>query len=264
MSYLRRMCYTIQQLEERIIKQGQRKNAVPDEIEAALRSFREQIKGKPLFAVSGFDHPSLPVLVSEGGLSWQSMHWGLIPHWSRSWNDALELMNMTLNARAETIFEKPTFSHAVRTRRGLLPITGFYEYKHFKGKKYPHFIDWKDEEVRWLACVCDEWKDLERGELVSTFAIVTTAANLFMADIHNNPDLDGPRMPVMLEGNELLSWIENQTSVQQLNELLLPKEDYRMRAHTVKPLRGRNSPGNTLQAHLKHVYPELIEQPKLF
>ena len=126
------MCYTIQQLEERIIKQGQRKNAVPDEIEAALRSFREQIKGKPLFAVSGFDHPSLPVLVSEGGLSWHSMHWGLIPHWCRSWHEALELMNMTLNARSETIFEKPAFSQAVRTRRGLLPITGFYEYKYLK------------------------------------------------------------------------------------------------------------------------------------
>jgi putative SOS response-associated peptidase YedK len=258
------MCYTIQQLEERIIKQGQRKNAVPDEIEAALRVFREQIKGKPLFAVSGFDHPSLLILINDGGLSWQSMHWGLIPHWCRSWTEALELMNMTLNARSETLFEKPAFSHAAKTKRGLLPITGFYEYKHAKGKKFPHFIDWKDEEVRWLACVCDEWKDAERGEVVSTFAIVTTAANQFMSGIHNNPDLDGPRMPVILKADELKIWMDNQTPEQKLKDLLKPHDDDQLRAIPVKPLRGKNSPGNTPQAHSPHVYAELFEQPRLF
>jgi putative SOS response-associated peptidase YedK len=258
------MCYTIQQLEERIIKQGQRMNAVPDEIEAALRVFREQIKGKPLFAISGFDHPSLPILIDEGVLSWQSMHWGLIPHWCRTWSEALELMNMTLNARSETLFEKPVFSHAAKTKRGLLPITGFYEYKHAKGKKFPHFIDWNDEEVRWLACVCDEWKDLERGEVVSTFAIVTTAANQFMSGIHNNPELDGPRMPVIMKADELKVWMDNQTPEQELKELLKPHEDHQLRAKTVKPLRGKNSPGNTPHAFSPHVYAELYDQPRLF
>ena len=62
------MCYTIQQLEERILKQGQRKQSTPDEILESLRIFREQIKGKPLFAVSGFEHPELPVLVSNATL----------------------------------------------------------------------------------------------------------------------------------------------------------------------------------------------------
>jgi putative SOS response-associated peptidase YedK len=262
--YLRVMCYTIQQLEERIIKQGQRKNAVPDEIEEALRIFREQIKGKPLFAVSGFDHPALPILLSDDGLAWYSMQWGLIPHWCRSWTTALELMNMTLNARAETIFEKPAFVHAAKTRRGLLPITGFYEYKHVKGKKYPHFVDWSDEEVRWLACICDEWRETERGDAVSTFAIVTTQANSFMANIHNNPELEGPRMPVVLYGSELLLWMDHQTSEQQITELLKPREDKNLRAHTVKPLRGKNATGNSSEAFEKFVYSELLEQPRLF
>jgi putative SOS response-associated peptidase YedK len=145
-----------------------------------------------------------------------------------------------------------------------LPISGFYEYKHLKGKKYPHFVDWIDEEVRWLACICDEWRDNERGEVVSTFAIVTTKANSFMAGIHNNPDLDGPRMPVVLHGKELLLWMDVQTPEQQILELLKPHEDEYMRAHTVKPLRGKNSPGNHRDAALKHVYPELLEQPRLF
>jgi putative SOS response-associated peptidase YedK len=258
------MCYTIQQLEERIIKQGQRKNAIPEEIEEALRIFREQIKGKPLFAISGFDHPALPILMQDDELRWHSMHWGLIPHWCRSWTEALELMNMTLNARAETLFEKPAFSHAANTRRGLLPITGFYEYKHAKGKKFPHFVDWIDEEVRWLACVCDEWKDTERGEVVSSFAVVTTSANQFMATIHNNPERDGPRMPVFLQGPELMKWMDNETPVDQLKGLLKPNTDNQLRAHPVRPLRGKNSPGNTCEAHKQFTYIELLEQPRLF
>ena len=258
------MCYTIQQLEERILKQGQRKHSTPAEIDAALRIFREQIKSKPLFAISGFEHPAIPILTDQGGLHWQPMHWGLIPLWCKDWNAALELSNMTLNARAETLFEKSAFKHAASTRRGLLPITGFYEYKHVKGKKFPHFIDWKDEEVRWLACVCDEWKDRDRGETVLTFSIVTTKGNSLMAEIHNNPELDEPRMPVVLEGNNLLKWMSDETPLEELKQLLIPCSDRDMRAHTVKALRGKNSPGNSPEAFKPHTYAELYEPPTLF
>jgi putative SOS response-associated peptidase YedK len=258
------MCYTIQQLEERILKQGQRKHSTPFEIEEALRIFREQIKGKPLFAISGFEHPMMPILLSHGGIHWQPMHWGLIPLWCKDWNAALEMSNMTLNARAETLFEKPAFKHAASTCRGLLPITGFYEYKHVKGKKFPHFVDWKDEEVRWLACVCDEWKDRDRGETLLTFAIVTTRGNGLLAQIHNNPDLEEPRMPVILDGEDLLTWMNRETDVETLKALLKPTGDEDMRAHPVKPLRGKNSPGNTAEACKPHTYAELYEPPTLF
>lgn len=258
------MCYTIQQLEERILKQGQRKHSTPAEIDEALRIFREQIKGKPLFAVSGFEHPAIPILLSKGGIHWESMHWGLIPLWCKDWSAAMEMSNMTLNARAETLFEKPAFKHAASAKRGLMPITGFYEYKHVKGKKFPHFIDWNDEEVRWVACVCDEWKDHSRGETLLTFSIVTTRGNALMAEIHNNPELDEPRMPVFLEGQDLLTWIDSATPIEQLKQLLLPKEEPGMRAHPVKPLRGKNSPGNTPEAFKLHSYAELYEPPTLF
>ncbi len=258
------MCYTIQQLEERILKQGQRKQSTPFEIEEALRIFREQIKGKPLFAISGFEHPEIPILLSNGGIHWQPMHWGLIPPWCKDWNAALEMSNMTLNARAETVFEKPAFKHAASTCRGLLPITGFYEYKHVKGKKFPHFIDWKDEEVRWIACVCDEWHNSDRGESVLTFAIVTTRGNALMAQIHNNPELDEPRMPVVLEGQDLLKWMNAGTPVEELKKLLKTSDDAAMRAHPVKQLRGKYSPGNTEEAYKPHAYPELYEPPTLF
>lgn len=258
------MCYTIQQLEERIVKQGQRKNSTPAEIEELLSIFREQLKGKPLFAISGFEHPSLLILTAQGAMQWQAMHWGLIPNWCKDWNSATEMSNMTLNARAETLFEKPAFKHAAISKRGLLPITGFYEYKHVKGKKFPHFIDWKDEAVHWLACVCDEWTNPDAGESVKTFSIVTTKGNSLMAEIHNNPELDEPRMPVVLEGNDLLKWMNNETPVHELKNLLHPCSDSDMRAHTVKPLRGKSSPGNTPYAFKLYAYPDLYEPPTLF
>lgn len=258
------MCYTIQQLEERILKQGQRKQSTPFEIEEALRVFREQLKGKPLFAVSGFDHPTMSVLINRNGMHWEEMHWGLIPLWAKDWNEALELSNMTINARGETIFEKPAFKHAASACRGLLPITGFYEYKHIKGKKYPHFIDWEDEQVRWVACICDEWRDRDRGETLKTFSIVTTRGNSFMAGIHNNPELDEPRMPVFLQGENLLRWLSNETSLADLKSILRPADNDGLRAHTVRQLRGKFSVGNAPEASKKYDYPELYEPPTLF
>jgi putative SOS response-associated peptidase YedK len=258
------MCYTIQQLEERIVKQGQRKQTTPAEIDEALRIFREQIHGKPLFAVSGFDHPALPVLIEGKGLEWEPMHWGLIPHWCKDWVSAIEMSNMTLNARAETLFEKPAFKNAALHKRGLLPITGFYEYKHFKGRKFPHFIDWVDEAPRWLACVCAEWTDPQSNQAFLSFAIVTTVGNQLMAEIHNNPELDEPRMPVILEGNDLLTWLSPTTTMEQCKSLFQTASDDGMRAHSVKALRGKNSPGNTPEASQRFDYKELYEPPTLF
>ena len=102
------------------------------------------------------------------------------------------------------------------------------------------------------------------GETLLTFSIVTTKGNALMAEIHNNPELDEPRMPVFLEGQDLLTWIDSATPIEQLKQLLLPKEEPGMRAHPVKPLRGKNSPGNTPEAFKLHSYAELYEPPTLF
>jgi putative SOS response-associated peptidase YedK len=85
-----------------------------------------------------------------------------------------------------------------------------------------------------------------------------------MAEIHNNPELDEPRMPVVLEGNNLLKWMSNETPLEELKQLLVPCPDCDMRAHTVKALRGKNSPGNSPEAFKPHTYAELYEPPTLF
>lgn len=258
------MCYTIQQLEERIRKQGLRNQNTPEEIEKALELFRKQMTGEPLFKVSGFDHPALKLIVRDESLKLESMRWGLIPHWVKDAAQAVEMSNMTLNARGETIFEKRAFKHAAHTQRALLPVTGFFEYQHFKGKKYPHFIDWNDEEIRLLACICDEWDNPASGLPEKTFSIVTTTGNPLMAKIHNNPAVDEPRMPVILEGNDLITWLDPNSSEQQLKELIRPSSDENMRSHTVRPLRGKMASPNNEDAIKPYHYPELNEPLTLF
>jgi putative SOS response-associated peptidase YedK len=258
------MCYTIQQLEERIRKQGLRNQNTPDEIEKALELFRKQMSGEPMFKVSGFDHPALKLIVRDGDLKLESMRWGLIPHWVKDAAQAVELSNMTLNARGETIFEKRAFKHAALSRRALLPVTGFFEYQHFKGKKYPHFIDWKDEQLRLLACIWDEWENPASGLTEKTFSIVTTTGNEMMARIHNNPAVDEPRMPVILSGESLLIWLDPSATVDELQTLIKPAKDEDMRSHTVRPLRGKQATPNTQEAVRPYVYPELNEPLSLF
>jgi putative SOS response-associated peptidase YedK len=258
------MCYTIQQLEERIRKQGQRNQNTPDEIEKALELFRKQMSGEPLFKVSGFDHPPLKLIVNDEGLKLEAMRWGLIPHWVKDAAQAVELSNMTLNARGETIFEKSAFKRAALTHRALLPVTGFFEYQHFKGKKYPHFIDWKDEELRLLACIFDEWENPASGLQERTFSIVTTTGNVMMAKIHNNPAADEPRMPVILSGDDLLKWLDPDTEVEVLKSLIRPSADEEMRSHTVRPLRGKMASENNEDAVKPFNYPELNEPLTLF
>lgn len=258
------MCYTIQQLEERIRKQGLRNQNTPDEIERAIQLFRRQMSGEPMFMVSGFDHPLLWCIYREQELVIEKMSWGLIPSWNKDLKEALKMRNMTLNARGETLFEKKSFREAVKSNRCLLPITGFYEYQHMKGKNYPYFIDWSDESLRLLGCIYDVWTNPATGQLEKTFSIVTTKGNPLMSTIHNNPDLNEPRMPLVLSGDDLLTWLNPSATESEILSLIKPSSDEDMKAHTVRPLRGKNSPGNSAQASEKFNYPELNAPLTLF
>lgn len=159
---------------------------------------------KPGYFFSGFDQPQLPVLVgdtSERGngqtsVSLKPMQWGLIPSWVKSTDKARELFAYGLNARAETIEEKPMFRDAWKQSTCLIPASGFFEWKEVNKKKYPHYIQMKDASVMLMAGIFSQWMDPETGELLETFAIVTTEANALMQEIHNVKK----RMPVILEG----------------------------------------------------------------
>lgn len=160
-------------------------------------------------------------------------HFGLIPSWAK---DKARSASM-INARSETIADKPAFRDLYRSRRCLLPINGFYEWQKLTSKsKQPWYIHRADDEPIFLAGVCDTWLDPEHGHSeVDSFSLITTQANEFMADKHH-------RMPVILEPQAISRWFDRTSEPRELGELLCPSPDGILAAHRVS--NRVNSPTN--------------------
>lgn len=123
------------------------------------------------------------------------MKWGLIPSWSK---DASAGSHM-INARSETVAEKPAFRHAIKYNRCIIPVSGFYEWSHEEHEKRPHYIHLKDHEPMALAGIWEHWKT-PNGESLETFSILTTTANKLLEPLHD-------RMPVILKPSDYQFWL---------------------------------------------------------
>src|SRR5210317_2143755 len=118
------------------------------------------------------------------------MQWGLIPSWAKDPTVSYKM----INARSETAHEKPSFKQAFRSRRCIIPATGFYEWETIGKEKIPHYIHLYGGEIMSLAGLWERWKSPE-GEEIKTCTILTTAANSLVRHLHD-------RMPVILHRDE--------------------------------------------------------------
>lgn len=134
------------------------------------------------------------VRTAETGRKLVSMRWGFVPHWYRKSDDG----PLLINARAETIAEKPAFRAACRERRCLIPVTGFYEWtKDSDGVRWPWYISGPGPLA--LAGIWQSWDNGDKGA-VDTCAIVTTQANRIMSTVHH-------RMPVVITHDDWPLWL---------------------------------------------------------
>ena len=135
------------------------------------------------------------VTSDEGLRRLRPMRWGFLPHWYKGPTDG----PLLINARAETIAEKPAFRSAARERRCLIPATGFYEWtKDEEGNRLPWYIHPNDEDMLAFAGIWQVW---DKGDApLTTCAIVTTGANEMMSEIHH-------RMPVILAAKDWPMWL---------------------------------------------------------
>lgn len=217
---------------------------------------------------SGFSHPQLIIYTNDAPYKPELATWGLIPHFAKTKEEQNAIWNKTLNARGESIFEKPSFKHSAKQKRCLVFLQGFYEHYHLNGKTYPYFIQVKDKELFAVAGLWTEIVNTETGELTKTFSLVTTKANKVMARIHNNPKLQEPRMPLILLEDLQEQWlieIKDVNDQKLIEELVQPYPDNELLSYTVAPIKGKNAVGNTLNATKERVYAELsAEQGSLF
>jgi putative SOS response-associated peptidase YedK len=130
-----------------------------------------------------------------------TMRWGLVPSWSKQPMTGPPM----INARAETLAEKPSFRNALGSRRCLIPADGFYEWKkslgNGRGKKQPHYIHRPDGRPFAFAGLWECWVDSSRSLSIESCTIVTTAANLALCDLHD-------RMPVILSPADYALWLD--------------------------------------------------------
>ena len=198
---------------------------------------------KPGYVVSAFGYPELPVITSEEPELVRTFMWGLIPSWIKDEKSAREIRGKTLNARGETLHEKPSFRNAVRQYRCLIPAHGFFEW-HTAGKeKLPYYIRLKDNSAFAFAGIYDHWINPENQDEIYTFSLITTRANPLMEHIHNLKK----RMPVILTPGNEKNWINPRTTLDDALQLLEPFDENLMEAYRVSNIvsprnPNRNSP----------------------
>ncbi len=171
------------------------------------------------------------VVQRDGRNTLEAMWWGLIPVWAKD----LRIGSRLINARAESIAEKPIFKRPLKSQRCLIVADGFYEWRKQGAKKIPMFIRLKSKRPFAFAGVYDRWESSD-GERITSCAIITTTPNELMRPIHQ-------RMPVILPKKRYEEWLDpaNQ-EMDELVALLQPYPADKMLAYLVSAL--VNSPRN--------------------
>ncbi len=178
------------------------------------------------------------------------MRWGLIPSWAKD----TAIGNQLINARSETLFEKPAFRSAVKKRRCLIPTDGFFEWKKEGKKKKPYYIFLKNRQPFGLAGLWESWERKDE-ETILSFTIITTEANALIRPIHE-------RMPAIIPIENHDSWLDwEQQSPDWIQSLLVPFPAQEMTLHRVYD--WVNNPHNDTPACIEPIS-EIDEEESLF
>ena len=199
-------------------------NAKPEQIE---KEFKVGKKNANLFQPRYNIAPAQMIDVAfelENERVLSRLKWGLVPSWLK---DATTSKGL-INARAETIAEKPSFREAFKSRRCIIPASGFYEWqKKGMGAKQPFYFYLKEKEVFGFAGLWKSWVDKSTGEELETCTIITTEANEVLKPVHD-------RMPVILRPKSYDEWLDAKVKdTEKLRKLLVPYPSDEMSSHAV-------------------------------
>lgn len=202
-----------------------------DEITERFHVVVDEDKYRPVYNASPTQQ--LPVISNRDSEKLSFFRWGLIPFWAKD----PAIGNKMINARSETLSEKPSFKNLLKSKRCLVLSDGFYEWQKTAEKKIPQCIRLKDNELFAYAGLWDQWKDAE-GKIVQTFTIITCEPNQLMSPIHN-------RMPVILRKEDEKLWLDDNFKSEDAKRILSPYHTELMHSYEVSKL--VNSPGNNFE-----------------
>ena len=185
---------------------------------------------------------SAPVVICvKDALELHAMRWGLVPSWSRDKSSGSGL----INARSETVHEKPSFRSSFKSKRCLVPADGYIEWEKTANGKTPHYIQLPGEEIFSFAGL---WSEFQEGqEQVHTFSILTAPASPQVRPLHH-------RMPVILSRDQSRPWLDPNANAEELKDILASNFTGALESRKIS--RKINSPANDFQDCL---LPELEE-----
>ena len=222
----------------------------PEALRALFRYF-EQPNFPPRYNVA----PTQPVpivRVVEGKREFALVRWGLIPPWVKD----PRAFSLLINARGESVNEKPAFKNAMKRRRCLFPADGFYEWKREGDRKRPYFVRLKSGRPMAFAGLWESWMG-PNGEEMETAAIVTTAASRSIAHIHD-------RMPVIVAPDAFDFWLDPNVDGEMAAAVIAPAPDALLEAYEVSSAVNRtaNDSALLLEPLREPEAAEVVEKPK--
>ena len=217
----------------------------------ALFRYLEQPNFPPRYNVA----PTQPVpivRVVEGRREFALVRWGLIPPWVKD----PRAFSLLINARGESVNEKPAFRNAMKRRRCLFPADGFYEWKREGDRKRPYFVRLKSGQPMAFAGLWESWMG-PNGEEMETAAIVTTAASRSIAHIHD-------RMPVIVAPEAFDFWLDPNVDGEMAAAVIAPAPDALLEAYEVSSAVNRtaNDSAALLEPLREPEMVEAVEKPK--
>ncbi|UBF26448.1 SOS response-associated peptidase [Kovacikia minuta CCNUW1] len=167
--------------------------------------------------------PTVSLMSAEPERQFRLLRWGLVPGWAKDLSMGAKL----INARSETVAEKPSFRSAFKQRRCLILADGFYEWQRSQGKKQPYYIQMCEGQPFAFAGLWERW---QKGDSpIESCTILTTQANELMQPIHD-------RMPVILSPQDYDLWLDPTTPAEKLHSLLLPYDAQEMQRYPVSSI----------------------------
>ncbi len=211
------------------------------ELQLALGLPQSNLDWQPRYNIA----PTQPIaaILDSQSKKIEFLRWGLVPGWAKD----IEIGNRLINARSETITEKPSFRNAFARRRCLILADGFYEWKRpaMKGaSSQPYYFFLENNQPFALAGIWEIWQSPDGSELWST-AIITCEANDILKPVHD-------RMPVIFDKNQMFAWLENRP-VEALIKMMQPYSAEKMGAYMVG--KAVNSPFNDTPDCIKEYKP---------
>ncbi len=152
---------------------------------------------------------NMPIITNENPNFFNIYRWGLIPPWAKDSRIGAKL----INARAESLSDTTSFKALINSRRCLIPMDGFYEWKVYRGHKVPYRIVTKNQKIFSVAGLWNSWKNSVNQKIIYSFTIITIQANELVETIHN-------RMPVILVAEEEKLWLDNKLTKLDVMQLL--------------------------------------------